>query len=246
MTKELTVVHEQEVLGQGFKVYGTVEEPLFLAKDVAEWIEYDTNQVGKMILKVDDDEIIKKHRNTDTGLKESWFLTEDGIYEVLMQSRKPVAKEWKKEVKKILKTIRTSGGYISNSDLMVNTYFGDMPDEKKAFMKGLLDTIEEKQKQLAVMAPKAEYFDHLVDRNLLTNFRDTAKEIHVGQNQLINFLLEAKYIYRDANNKLKPYAEYTPELFELKEWTRRGVAGSQTLITPRGRETIRLLMGKTK
>ncbi len=66
---------------------------MFLAKDVAEWLEMDTNQVGKMILKVDDDEVVKKPRNTNTGLKESWFLTEDGIYEVLMQSRKPIAKQ---------------------------------------------------------------------------------------------------------------------------------------------------------
>ena len=85
---------------------------MFLAKDVAEWLEMDTNQVGKMILKVDNDEVVKKHRNTNTGLKESWFLTEDGIYEVLMLSRKPIAKQWKKQVKAILKQIRLTGGTV--------------------------------------------------------------------------------------------------------------------------------------
>ena len=71
-------------------VCGTADEPLFLAKDVAKRLEMDTNQVGKMLTKVDDDEKKKGHRNTSTGLKEAWYLTEDGLSEVLMQSRKPM------------------------------------------------------------------------------------------------------------------------------------------------------------
>ena len=95
----LTVIHQQEVLGQGFKVYGTMEEPLFLAKDVAEWIGH-TNQTMMMRV-VDESEKQLNLVYTSTGKQESWFLTENGIYEVLMLSRKPIAKQWKKEVKKI-------------------------------------------------------------------------------------------------------------------------------------------------
>lgn len=51
--------------------------------------------------------------------QEYWFLTEDGLYEVLMQSRKPKAKEFKKEVKKILKSIRKTGGYIVGQENMM-------------------------------------------------------------------------------------------------------------------------------
>lgn len=53
--------------------------------------------------------------------REYWFLTEDGLYEVLMQSRKPKAKEFKKEVKKILKSIRKTGEYVvgqNNGDMI--------------------------------------------------------------------------------------------------------------------------------
>ena len=50
---------------------------------------------------------------------EYWFLTEDGLYEVLMQSRKPKAKEFKKEVKKILKSIRKTGGYVVGQENMM-------------------------------------------------------------------------------------------------------------------------------
>lgn len=54
-----------------------------------------------------------------------------------------------------------------------------------------------------VMKPKAEYFDELVDRNTLTNFRDTAKMLHIGQKQFINWLLNRKFIFRNAKGKLK-------------------------------------------
>lgn len=94
------------------------------------------------------------------------------------------------------------------------------------------------------MKPKADYFDALVDRNLLTNFRDTAKELKVKEQEFINWLMVNKYIYRDAKGKLRPYAEYAPSLFEIKESTRGNWSGVQTLITPKGRETFRLLLEK--
>lgn len=94
------------------------------------------------------------------------------------------------------------------------------------------------------MRPKAEYFDELVDRNLLTNFRDTAKELKIQEKIFIAFLIDKKYIYRDKKGQLKPYAEKNNGLFEIKEAKneRTGWAGTQTLITPKGRETFRLLI----
>ena len=94
------------------------------------------------------------------------------------------------------------------------------------------------------MQPKAEYFDELVDRNLLTNFRDTAKELKVQEKLFIQFLLDKKYIYRDRKGRIKPYAEKNDQLFEIKEAKneKTGWVGTQTLITPKGRETFRLLM----
>ena len=123
--RELQVIYNQEVLGKDFHIYGTVEEPLFLAKDVAEWIEYEGTNVGKMLNTVDSDEKIRMFcslgfRNNvtkpviPTGPANRWFLTEDGLYEVLFQSRKPLAKQFKKQVKTILKEIRIKGGYIND------------------------------------------------------------------------------------------------------------------------------------
>lgn len=112
-------------------------------------------------------------------------------------------------------------------------------------LEALLAAEKEKlalQETNAEMKPKAEYFDHLVARNLLLGVRDTAKELGVKQNQFVTFLLEGKYVYRNDKGNLRPYAQHTPSLFELKEFTRGDYADAQMLITPQGRETFRLLL----
>ena len=96
----------------------------------------------------------------------------------------------------------------------------------------------------AIMTPKAEYFDDLVDRNLLTNFRETAKQLQVKERDFIKFLLEKKYLYRDKRAKLMPYANHVEQgLFVIKECfnDKSNWSGTQTLVTPKGRETFRLL-----
>lgn len=95
-----------------------------------------------------------------------------------------------------------------------------------------------------IMKPKADYFDQLVGRNLLTNFRDTAKQLQIKERKFVTFLLNKKYLYRDQKGALKPYARYVDEgLFEIKEQLndKTNWSGTQTLITPKGRETFRLL-----
>ncbi len=117
----LQVIEQREILGKQLTMYGNFEEPLFLAKEVAEWIDYakrsdGSYQVGQMLQTIDDDEKIFTVNNVNG--REMWFLTEDGLYEVLMQSRKPIAKQFKKEVKTLLKNIRKgmfSQNYISGT-----------------------------------------------------------------------------------------------------------------------------------
>lgn len=96
-----------------------------------------------------------------------------------------------------------------------------------------------------IMKPKAEYFDELVDRNLLTGIRETAGELGAKQNQFVAFLLEKKYMYRDKKGKLTAYAKPLSDgLFERKECVNEKTQwkGTQDLVTPKGRETFRLLM----
>ncbi|BBK61830.1 hypothetical protein A9CBEGH2_07700 [Amedibacterium intestinale] len=106
---EMKTIGNYEFLGKTISIYNTIENPLFLAKDVAEWIEH--SQVSRMIQSVDEDEKVVNIVHTLGGNQKSWFLTEDGLYEVFMQSRKPIAKQFKKKIKEILKEIRKTGHY---------------------------------------------------------------------------------------------------------------------------------------
>ena len=108
----LQVINQQEILGKDFKIYGTLESPLFLAKDVAEVIE--NKNVSQMLNVVDEDEKAIYNVYTLGGNQDAWFLTEYGLYEVLMQSRKPIAKQFKKQIKGILKSLRLGHTEISN------------------------------------------------------------------------------------------------------------------------------------
>lgn len=246
---ELQIIEQREVLGKDFKIYGDFENPLFLAKDVAEWIEH--SDVSTMLRNIDEDEKGTNIVCTPGGLQTAWFLTENGLYEVLMQSRKPIAKEFKKQVKQILKSIRKHGAYMTPETLeaaLLN------PDTIIKIATALKDE-QEKNKVLqaensaltvdnAIMQPKADYFDELVDRNLLTNLRETAKQLNIKEREFIRFLLDHKYLYRDKRGKLMPYAQHIEKgLFQLKEQynEKTNWSGTQTLITPKGRETFRLL-----
>lgn len=141
MSKEIQVLKQTELLGHQFTVYGTAEEPLFRAKDVAEFIEH--KNITHLLALVDDDEKGVTEYVTPGGNQEVWMLTEDGLYEVLMQSRKPIAKQFKKGVKAILKEIRTKGGYmVARED--------ESPEE--IMSRALIiaqETIERKNKQIS-------------------------------------------------------------------------------------------------
>lgn len=153
----LTVINEQEVLGKHFRIFGTIDNPLFLAKDVAGWIEYDVSSINKMLNNIDDDEKVRKNVPTPGGIQKSWFINEDGLYEVLMQSRKPIAKSFKKKVKEILKSIRKNGAYIRNQENMT-------PAEIVA--RGLIAAqkiINEKEKEIAILNGRCGLLTQAVD-----------------------------------------------------------------------------------
>ena len=112
-------------------------------------------------------------------------------------------------------------------------------------LRALADEVEaheHTQQQLAIAEPKVQYFDKLVERNLLTNFTTTAKEFGVKRKDFVAYLLDNGYIYRDQRGNLLPYAVHVPHLFEVKEYSKDAHSGVQTLVTPKGRETLRLLL----
>ena len=179
---------------------------------------------------------------------EPWFVLRD-VCEVLGLGNSRMVADRLDEDEKGVSQIDTLGGVqnatiISESGLYNVILRSDKP-EAKPFRKWVtavvLPSIRKNGGQ--IMQPKAEYFDELVARNLLTNFRETAKELGIKEKDFIGWLLDHKYVYRDQKNKLMPYAAKNNGLFEVKEGKGRhnDWAGTQTLITPKGRETFRLL-----
>lgn len=190
---------------------------------------------------------------TSGGRQNKKFINESGLYSLIFgaakQGNNPEIREKAKQFKRwvtaeVLPTIRKTGGYVASDDLFIDTYLPFADEMTKTLFKGTLETIRKQNAMIADMKPKVDYFNELVERNLLTNFRDTAKELHIKQNDFINWLLDKKYIYRDQRGKLKPYSQYVPDLFELKEWDQKRKSDVQTLVTPKGRETFRLLIKK--
>lgn len=190
--------------------------------------------------------ILKRNILTNGGNQEMLFIAEGDVYRLIIKSKLPSAEKFESWVfDEVLPTIRKTGGYVNNDELFINTYLPFADDSTKLLFKATLETVRIQNEQIKIMKPKSDYFDNLVERNLLTNIRDTAKELKIKQSIFTKWLEDKKYIYYTNRRKIRPYSDYTPSLFELKEFTSpNGYADAQALITPRGRETFRLLLIK--
>ena len=224
-------------------------EPWFVLKDVCGVLGLGT--VSKVADRLDADEKGMNQIHTPGGMQDVTVINESGLYNVILHSDKPEAKPFRKWVTaEVLPTIRKHGAYMTPETLQAAILNPDTMIQLCQQLKAEQDknaALTAANSQLTVdkqiMQPKAEYFDELVDRNLLTSFRETAKQLGIGEKAFIAFLLEKKYIYRDKKGKLMPYAEKNNGLFEIKECFNEKTkwSGTQTLITPKGRETFRLL-----
>lgn len=227
-------------------------EPWWVLKDVCEVLGLSSPH--KVFDRLDEDEKGRNQIPTPGGEQEMTVVNESGLYNVILRSDKPEAKPFRKWVtSEVLPSIRKHGVYMTpetleqailNPDMMIKlcTALKDEQDKNKALQAVNSSLTVDNQ----IMKPKADYFDELVDRNLLTNFRETAKQLQVKEKEFIRFLLEKKFIYRDKRGKIQPYADKNNGLFEVKEFSneKTGFASTQTLITPKGRETFRLLFLK--
>lgn len=233
--KTLTVVQETEILGKKIKMYGSIECPLFLASDVAEWIEHSNPR--SMIRTVDEDEKGVNIVYTPGGNQEKWFLTEDGLYEVCMQSRKPIAKQMKKEIKQYLKSIRLTGAAIpvGNEEKMVSYYFSGLSDELQG---QIVNELIQKNKELQ------SFYDTLMNTEGLMSMNTVSKELGgIGLKTLFKYLREKEIMfYKDDVNI--PYQRFMKQkLFAVKESIcSDGKSRSVTYATKKGLDYIRKLL----
>lgn len=220
-------------------------EPWFVLKDVCGVLSLGTPT--RVAERLDADEVSQTHIIDGLGRNQTaTIVNESGLYNVILRSDKPEAKPFRKWVtSEVLPSIRRSGGYINGQESMT-------PEELMAqALMVAQKTLADREARISsltvenqVLLPKAQYFDELVERNTLTNFRETAKELGVPPKKFTTFILDKKYIYRDRRGKLLPTEAKNEGLFEVKESYNEKTkwSGTQTLITPKGRETFRLLM----
>lgn len=210
-------------------------EPWFVLKDVCAVLGLGT--VSKVADRLDADEKGMNQIHTPGGMQDVTVINESGLYNVILRSDKPEAKPFRKWVtSEVLPSIRKHGGYIAGQDQLT-------PEELMAKALQVANkTLAEREARISaltvqntIMAPKAEYFDELVDRNTLTSFRDTAKELGIKPKAFVEWLLDKKFIFRDQKGKLMPREGKGDGLFEVKEAKNDKTqwSGVQTLVTPK-------------
>ena len=222
-------------------------EPYFVGKDVATILGYAKPQ-NAIATHVDEDDALKQGILTTQGIQEMVVINESGLYSLILGSKLPNAKKFKRWVtSEVLPSIRKQGMYATD-ELLANPDFAIKVFQKLKEEQSKSKLLEVKVSELTVdkqiMQPKADYFDELVDRNLLTGIRDTANELGIGQKKFVNFLLDKKFMYRSKKGNLKAYANHIRDgLFENVECYNEKSTwkGTQYMITPKGRETFRLL-----
>lgn len=231
------------ILGKNIQMYNSIEAPLFLAKDVAEWIDYSKSngkyKVSQMVKTVDEDEKGIYHVATLGGVQEATFLTEDGLYEVCMQSRKPIAKEMKKEIKQYLKSIRLTGAAIpqGREQEMVNYYFSGLSSELQG---QIVNELIEKNKELQ------QFYDDLMNTQGYMSINTCAKELGIGEYKLFAFLRKKKVFFYDKDMVNVPYQRFMNEgKFVVKETPcHDGEMRSVTYATKKGLDYMRKLLRK--
>lgn len=224
------------------------DEPWFVGKDVAEILGY-ANPNEAISDHVDDEDKLNSKTlssfSANLGQRGGWLINESGLYSLIMSSKLPAAKKFKRWVtSEVLPSIRKNGGYIAGQESMT-------PAELMASALLMAQkTLAEREARIAdltvqnqIMLPKAEYFDDCMARGGLMNFRDTAKLLGLKQKELIDNLLRDRYLYRDKRGRLLPYEKRNDGYLQVKEafnnasdWN-----GVQTLVTPKGREHFRSL-----
>lgn len=250
MANQISVLKQTELCGQQFTVYGSAREPLFFAQDVAAMLQL-TN-VSDMVQRVDDDERSKFNLGRQG---EGWFLTENGLYEVLMQSRKPIAKQFKKGVKAILKEIRKTGGYIAATQedtpelIMARALQVAQTtiDKHQQMLERANERIVLQSEQLKQQAPKVKSYDEYISSDGTFSATQIAKEYGWGAKTLNNKLRELGVQYKQHGQWLlfakysgKGYTKSVPHAFTHADG--RVDVRMSTVWTAKGREYIHSLL----
>jgi len=220
MSNELKVIEQRNVLGQDFTIYGEPDNPMFLAKEVAGWIEH--SNPASMLQSVDENEKLIETLFISGQNRELWFLTEDGLYEVLMQSRKPIAKEFKKQVKQILKEIRKRGIYVTDTALENMLSSPDFGIRLLTEIKSEREKISRLEHKIEEDKPKVEFANAIEATKDTIYIGDLAKLLQkngtdIGQTRLFEWLRQNDYLMTSYSKNTPTQRYLEMGLFDIKE-----------------------------
>ena len=220
-------------------------EPWFVATDVCRALEI--GDPHKAVSRLDEDEKGRNSIPTLGGIQELITVSESGLYSLVLGSRKPEAKAFKRWIThEVIPSIRKHGAYVTDKVLdqmnehpeWIPEYIQRLRDEN-ANARATREELEKAQAENALLAPKAGYYDHFVSDDDLTCLRYTAKELGVPQNKFIGYLLEKNYVFRDRHRDGRVFAKASKRndpLFMTRDFYLPDATKSEyTLVTPAGK-----------
>ena len=215
----------------------------FVAKDVAGILGY-SNPRKAISDHVDEEDKGVTKCDTLGGNQNLTIINESGLYSLVLHSKMPNAKKFKHWITAdVLPSIRQYGAYLTPDTLEKAILNPDFIIQLATSLKEYQEENKNLKRENQTMLPKSQFYDEICDRNLLTNFRDTAKELKVKEKEFIKWLEDNKYIYRDNRNNIKPYSQYCVEpkrFFDIKDYKTDKFTGQQTFVTILGKNEFRI------
>lgn len=219
-------------------VFGSVravrvnDEPYFVGKDVAEILGY-SNPRKAMIDHVDAEDKGVTKCDTLGGTQEITIINESGLYSLILSSKLPKAKEFKRWVTaEVLPAIRKTGGYVNDTAQFVENYFGQLEPNQKHALTMMFDESKRMSAQLKEQAPKVLFANAVETAHNSILIGDLAKIIRqngvdIGQKRLFEWLRQNGYLIKDGQSKNMPTQKAMEmSLFEVKESTINNPDGS--------------------
>lgn len=232
------MIFENEAFGK-VRTLNLNGEPWFVAVDVCSVLDLSNPTIA--VSRLDEDERAKFNLGRQG---DATIVNEPGLYTLILGSRKPEAKAFKRWIThEVLPNIRKHGVYITDEKLKL---FAEHPELLDALMRSLYTAHAENLRHRAerqTLLPKADYYDAFMDADGCTNLRTTAKELNVPERWFARFLQQTGFLYRSPAGNLMPYAiPRNRGLFRVRDYVRNGHSGAYTLITPMGKSLFRELL----
>ena len=232
------MIFENEAFGK-VRTLNLNGEPWFVAVDVCSVLDLSNPTIA--VSRLDEDERAKFNLGRQG---DATIVNEPGLYTLVLGSRKPEAKAFKRWIThEVLPNIHKHGVYITDEKLKL---FAEHPELLDALMRSLYTAHAENLRHRAerqTLLPKADYYDAFMDADGCTNLRTTAKELNVPERWFARFLQQTGFLYRSPAGNLMPYAiPRNRGLFRVRDYVRNGHSGAYTLITPMGKSLFRELL----